>query len=53
MTCRLKRPSDLEVTGRFAGLAGVVRAETFAPGRLMLDDSPGGEAVTVPLTVVV
>ena len=30
-----------------------MRAETFAPGRLMLDDSPGGEAVTVPVTVVV
>ena len=53
LTCRLKPPSGLEVTDRFAELAGVVTAETVAPGRLMLDDSPGGKAVTVPLTVVV
>ena len=52
-TWRVKEPSGLEVTGRFAGLGGVVRAETVARGRSMLDDSPGGEAVTVPVTVVV
>ena len=52
-TSRVKRPSGPAVVGLLAGLGGVVRAETFAPDRLMLDDSPGGEAVTVPLTVVV
>ena len=52
-TCRVKEPSGVAVTGRFAGLGGVVRAETVAGGRSMLDDSPGDEAVTVPVTVVV
>ena len=50
---RVKRPADPAVVGLLAGLGSVVRAETVAPGRLMLDDSPGGEAVTVPVTVVV
>lgn len=53
LTCRVKAPSGPEVTGRFAGSAGVVRAETVAPGRSMLDVSPGAEAVMVPVTVVV
>ena len=49
----MKAPSGPEVTGRFAGLGGVVRAETVARARPMGDNSPGGRAVTVPLTVVV
>ena len=54
LTCRVKAPSGPEVTGRFAESAGVVMAETVAPGRSMiLDESPGSEAVTVPVTVVV
>ena len=31
----------------------MVTAETIAPGRSMLADSPAAEAVTVPVTVVV
>ena len=49
----MKEPSGLELTGRFAGSAGVVRAETVAPGRSMLDVSPGAEPVIVPVTVKV
>ena len=53
LTCRVKVPSGPEVTGRFAGSAGVVTAETIEPGRSMLDVSPAAEPVIVPVTVVV